>query len=104
MNYYQFENQINCLKEFFEEQEKLKNVLKVISPSGTCVCEFGNKFIDDYIRLLETAVKDEDGWISWFVFDNDFGKKELLIKINNKDHIINGTKPFYNLIFSDKNN
>ncbi len=51
--------------------------MKVISPSSQDVCEFGNTFIDDYISLLEKSVNDNYNWVSWFVFENDFGKKKL---------------------------
>ena len=48
LNYQDFHNAICNLKKFMKEQEKLDNVIKVISPSGTNVCEFGNEFIENY--------------------------------------------------------
>jgi hypothetical protein len=101
MKYNQFEKYINCLKEFFDEQEKLDNVLKVIAPSGTSVCEFGNKFVDDYIDLMENALNDDAHWISWFVFDNNFGNKKLTIMIGNNYHKISSTKKFYDVVIKD---
>lgn|SRR4030067_1138779 len=71
---------INDLQKFFEEQEKLDAVLKVISPSGTGVVEFGSYFIDAYINLLEKSFCDNFNWISWFVFESDFGKKGMEAK------------------------
>lgn len=75
----QFESAITDLQLFFKEQEKLENVLKVLSPTSTGVCEFGNRFIEDYIHLLAKAVNDEGAdWLFWYIFDNDFGKRNLL--------------------------
>lgn len=45
MEYKDFYYASHNLKEFIKEQDKLDAVLKVISPSSTGVCEFGNKFI-----------------------------------------------------------
>jgi hypothetical protein len=83
LKYEKFYDAIQDLKEFMDEQDKLDAVLKVISPTGTCVCEFGNKFIDDYIGLLEELVGDKDGWIAWYVFENGFGEKGLEAKMPN---------------------
>ena len=104
MNYIEFLTALNSLKLFFKEQEKLDKVLKVISPSSTGVCEFGNKFVDDYIRILAVAVNDNNDWVSWFVFDNDFGKKGLEVRLKSEEklHKIHTVKQLYNLIKEDK--
>ena len=86
-----------------KEQEKLDNVIKVISPSGTNVCEFGNEFIENYIDLLEKSVNDELKLISWFVFDNDFGKKKLTVSINNKEYIISSEKKLFDIYIKTLN-
>lgn len=53
LNYQDFHNAICNLKKFMKEQEKLDNVIKVISPSGTNVCEFGNEFIEKYYLCIK---------------------------------------------------
>lgn len=80
LDYQNFYYAIQNLKRFIKEQDKLDAVLKVLSPTTTGVCEFGNVFIDDYINLLELAVNDNSNWVSWFVFDNDFGANKLKVK------------------------
>lgn len=71
---------IDNLQIFFKEQEKLDNIIKVISPTSTGVVEFGGEFIDAYINLLEKSFNDNFQWISWFVFENDFGRKGMEAK------------------------
>ena len=78
----QFVDCINNLKSFFEEQDKLGLIIKVISPKSNAVVEFGDKFIDDYIKLLELAMNDKSGMINWFVYENEFGKKRLKVKFD----------------------
>jgi hypothetical protein len=97
MEYQDFYCASHNLKEFIKEQNKLDAVLKVISPTSTSVCEFGDKFIDDYIKVVEIALGDEFNWFSWFVFDNDFGKKKLEVKVNNKKYQICDEKQFFDV-------
>jgi len=84
------------LKAFIKQQEKLDAVLKVISPSG--VVEFGNEFIEDYIRIISISINDYGGWYGWFVFDNDYGRNRLSAYIGEKQYIIKDCKSFYEFI------
>lgn len=88
----------NKLKAFIKEQEKLSNVLKVISPSGTGVVEFGNEFIEDYIRIISISINDYYEWYGWFVFDNNYGKNRLSAYLGGKQYIIKDCKSFYEFI------
>ena len=95
----EFESSINNLKEFMKEREKLDDVLNAISPSGTCVCEIGGKFIDDYISLLERSINDKNNSVSWFVFDNDFGSRKLTIGLEGVgEYVISDGKILYEVL------
>lgn len=95
----EFESSINNLKEFMKEREKLDDVLNAISPSGTCVCEIGGKFIDDYISLLERSINDKNNSVSWFVFDNDFGSRKLTIGLEGVgEYVISDEKILYEVL------
>ena len=95
----EFESSINNLKEFMKEREKLDDVLNAISPSGTCVCEIGGKFIDDYISLLERSINDKNNSVSWFVFDNDFGSRKLTIGLEGVgEYVISDEKILYKVL------
>ena len=97
MEYKDFYYASHNLKEFMKEQDKLDAVLKVISPTSTDVCEFGNKFIDDYIQVVENALGDKFNGFSWFVFENDFGKKKMKVKVNSKEYKICNEKQFFDV-------
>ena len=97
MTYKQFKMSCDKLKKFMKEQEKLDAVIKVISPTSTGVVEFGNEFIDDYSRVVEIGLNDQCNWFAWFVFDNDFGKKKMEIRIDGKKYIIENEQIFYDV-------
>ena len=103
MDLQQFKKSMENLKEFFLEREKLDNVIKVISPTSTGVVEIGGKFIDDYIELISIALKDTENWVSWFVFDNEFGKKQYECKFLNKSYKICNEDDFYNFFMLIEN-
>jgi hypothetical protein len=71
----QLVTKINEIKAFCTEIVALNEHIQAIAPGA--VCEFGGHFLDDYIRLLSEMIGDESNWISWYVFDNGFGKRRL---------------------------
>lgn len=99
MTYEEFQSSMDNLKEFIKELEKLNDVLKVLSPSGTCICEIGHKFINDYVSVVETALGDKSNSVSWFVFENEFGAKRHSIGIEGSgEYIISNEKEFYEVL------
>jgi len=102
ISYDNFYYALTKLKKFMDEQDKLTQVINVIAPSGTCVCEFGNEFLDDYINLLEHLVDDNSNWVSWFVFENEFGEKKLDVKIGDKKYKIKSDKILYDVCLNFK--
>jgi hypothetical protein len=97
MEYKDFFEASISLQNFIKEQDKLNDVLKVISPSSTSVCEFGNTFIDDYIKVVEIALGDTNQWFSWFAFENNFGKNRMVVKVNGKSYKICDERQFYDV-------
>jgi len=98
MTYEQFHKAIQNLKRFMDKQDKLKAVLQVISPSGTGVVEFGNQFIDDYIDVVEQALGHEYDLVSWFIFDNEFGQKNMVVTLDGKKYVIASVRDIYDFI------
>ena len=98
MTFAQFNEANENLKAYFLEQDKLDDVLKVISLTSTGFCEFGSKFIDDYIKVVEIALGDEDNSYSWFVFDNDFGREKLTARIEKRLFKIENARQFYDYV------
>lgn len=97
MEYKEFYTACDSLKEFINAQAKLCDVMKIISPASTGGCEFGNKFIDDYITVVGIALNDNANWFSWFVFENEFGKNEMKIIVNKEEYIISDEKQFFDI-------
>jgi hypothetical protein len=73
MNKDLFATKIGEIYRFNDELDALNTHIGAIAPGA--VCEYGARFLDDYIRILSELVGDDNGWISWYVFDNELGKR-----------------------------
>ena len=98
----QFATKINEIKAFYDELDTLNEHIQAIAPGA--VCEYGARFLDDYIRLLSESVGDEDTWVSWYVFDDDFGGRKLQAGYDGNLITIGSIDILWNLIEHSKTN
>ena len=42
---------------------------------------------DHYITLLSEFVGDSNGWIDWYIYDNNLGKRGLIVRLDGKPPI-----------------
>jgi hypothetical protein len=104
MTYTDFYIACKSLKDFLQEQQELNAVFRVLSVNSTVTSEFGNNFIDQYIAVVELAIEDKFGLFSWFVFENNFGKNELVFTVNNYRFKICNEQQFYDVYIFIKQN
>jgi hypothetical protein len=97
MEYEDFYLASSNLKCFLKEKDKLTLFIKLLSSDSSGYFDFGDKFIDDYISLLQLALGDKSDWFSWFVFENEFGKNELEVLVNGINYKICNEKQFYDI-------
>lgn len=97
MDYEDFYSASNNLKVFFNELDKLNLLTQVLSTNASSYTDFADKFIDDYINLLQLALGDKSDWYSWFVFENAFGKNELEVLVKGVNYKICNEKQFLDI-------
>jgi hypothetical protein len=75
------EEQLNTI---IASYERLDIATKNAEKAG-CL-DMNGPLFDAIWRGFENVVSvvDEDAWISWFIYDNDMGKKGLSVTINEK--------------------
>lgn len=89
---------LSQIKIFMEEQGYLRQTVEAMCRSSFCVVDIGNRLLDDYIRLAEHRLNLTDNWLSWFAFENEFGKKELEVVIEGKPYVIANEEDFFEVI------
>lgn len=95
----QFTKAIKNLQEFKDKElKKIDTVVSILTDKEFNFGAIGFKFSEQYIELLEMASGDKYNWISWFVFDNDFGRKSLEAGINGEMKSIKTIKQLFKLI------
>lgn len=69
------------LTRFAELESAYKSAREVLGcpPDSPLIAAMYGAF-DDYTKMLARVVGDEDGWLEWFLWENDAGKKGLAAK------------------------
>jgi len=94
----EFIRRFRLVEEFVVEQMRLGNLAQAITREAGC-CEFGDKFLDSYIKLLADYMGgDKDGWIEWYIWENDMGKQRMEAGYVGKSSRISNPKQLYKLI------
>ena len=95
INYKEFKSYMDEIKVFLKQIEKAEKVIETFTNYHISL-NLGSSLLDKYIFIVEKLVNDSNEMIFWFVYDNNFGKKELQVYIKNKILSINSVKDLYN--------
>lgn len=78
--------------------EKFEDLVETIS-DGYRV-SVGGRIIDSYIKILEETCGDKANWISWYVFENDWGSRGMEAGYEGEMKPIKNYKDLWRLINS----
>lgn len=75
---------INTIKDYQEKEEKLTKYLHEFFMDGHSVVDFCSELVDIIVKLLAKSISEKEERsleddISWFVYENDFGRKGFSI-------------------------
>lgn len=96
VSFVEFEQLLKPIVKFFEDCDNVNDALETIFPSSYVLMEHGNELLEYYIDLVERYLELDNQWISWFVFDNEFGKKKLTID----DNVIDSFEKFFEILLT----
>lgn len=65
---------ITALKKQYEKEEKWQKTFNEMF-DGHLVPQFSSDLENAIIKMLEVAYNDKDGTISWWIYEQEFGKK-----------------------------
>lgn len=99
INFELFEKTINVIKEQEDKDKKIQDLMcdGIITYSCdiTSVC----------VKLLESSFNDDDEWVSWWIWDCDYGQKRARywpkgFDVNEEGIDISNIKDFYNFLIN----
>jgi hypothetical protein len=90
---------IDNIRRHLEEISRLDNGLSLIMNDDDIYSGFGGKLLDNYIDLLVFIFDDRSELITWYVFENEFGKQKLKTEINGKEVSIDNTDELFRQLY-----
>lgn len=99
MNFEHFDKCVNEIQNLYAKQEMLSDIL-----SDGDYIDFGNEVCDLLLQTLEIYFEDESEWISYYIYELNFGKKykDGMITIDDTIVRLSNTKELYNLLMENK--
>lgn len=102
ISYEEFERYIDSIQMVFNVENSLMAISSdVRAKSKNEFTLYFPSLITEVIELLEKAVDDKDDWISYFIFELDFGKQNDILQVKDSDGNIiplRTTKDLWNII------
>ena len=88
------------IKRFDTESNTLNDHFRAMTDGG--FCEVGYWLQSSFCDLLSEALGDDEAWVSWYCFDNDFGAKKFEAKYDGKEKPIRNLDDLWRLINEGK--
>ena len=107
ITYEEFKTHIEDLKSIDEFQTQLDRLTRAYTNSTKESADYIHlpTLFDSNINLLETLMGDKAEWISFWIYELDFGRKykEGSVKyVNGENIVLKTTKDLWNLLTEDK--
>ena len=95
-----FIHSIEALHKQYLHDDKCAEAFKVILPNDYTTLYDNHHVIDALTKILVDATNDTSDWISYFIYELNFGKdwKDGMIKENGKDIKLQTTEDLWNLL------
>lgn len=86
---------INALEKQCKEDEDTRKALSPVFSESTIIIH--TKLITDIISVIDQST-NTDGWVDWWIWENDFGRKKLEVTENGKEVTIKTPGQLYDFI------
>ena len=97
----QYKEQVDKIVDHYRKVDGMIDQLKALG-----VMDYNGKFFDAIWTMFDTLLDeiDPDGWIAWYIFDNECGKKEHMAHYDGKSKPIKNTKDLAKILkWANKN-
>jgi hypothetical protein len=98
-----FKNDMSDLKKEYDKVNDLYEKLKTVFGTYVFECEIFEVLyssLEFSLKLVEGKYNDKSNWISWYIYENDWGKKEYEAGYDNNMKKICSVEDLYNIIIT----
>jgi hypothetical protein len=85
------------IKDYLDDVDRIQKAISSVS-FNEFTLNLGYDMLDGYIEALMLLMEDQNEWIPWFVFENDFGKNKLVLPLQGKGVALKNHNQLYELI------
>jgi hypothetical protein len=105
LKYKEFKKAVKAIKNQMKHDKECSKAFKVILPNDSVSFYDNNYLHQAIIDLLTITMKDEHELIEMFIYETDFGKKDIELKIDDEEVQLNSIRSLYGslLYFNDDN-
>lgn len=68
-----------------------------LSPESP-ICEVVYKLMEDYTKVVSDMVKDEDGFVEWFLYDTQLGEHPMECEIRGTKYLVSDANTLLTVI------
>ena len=86
----------NIIYFLMEKQDKMAVFYDIFK--SDFLIDISDGYFDTIITLTQKLMGDDNEWLSWWVFECDYGKSDPVIWIDDVEHQIDSIDKLYNLI------
>lgn len=89
MTYQDFKSHMEVLCAFLDKQERFAQFIKdeLATDSHKPIVTIGDELMGKYITMLEELSGDDGGWISYFLWDCDRGRRPMAWYLPNRKDV-----------------
>lgn len=92
-----------CMQKLMDLNDNCDNAYHYFEKIGIDVNSVYSPLEDILLKILSESMLDKDGWIEWYVYETNFGRKKLTAYWDNGKYIIvlNTFSDLYNLLIGN---
>lgn len=94
----ELDKHLDVIKQFHKRRREAEMALVKLCSDYSVSIDIADHLEDAYVTAISQLANDNDRWIHWYIYDNDFGRKRLQAMLNDKMTPINNTKQLLTVI------
>jgi hypothetical protein len=83
---------LDFIKQFHKRRREAEIGIGKICSEYSVSIDIADDLENAYVEAIGKLANDNDRWIRWYIYDNDFGRNKLTAYCNKKGMIINNTR------------
>lgn len=94
----ELDRHFDVIRDFHKKREEAELALSKFCSTSYIYIDLADTLESEYVKLIAQLIGDEAEWISWYIYENDFGANELVAGIDDEMMSIDTTEKLIRLI------